>query len=132
MIPEPLSASLFSPEQGQDETFTKAKKLLSQLAIEYKTINIKRYSNCVIVVCGYIAIISNFNGKIYLGGWSNNTKTGLGLEWFPNNYIYYGEFKNNKRNGVGLFKSVGGDLLAGMWTNNNFQGHLSSNHRCDL
>ena len=56
-----------------------AKKLLRNLVIDYKTINIKRYSNCVIVICGNIAIVSNFNGKIYLGGWGNNNKMGLGL-----------------------------------------------------
>ena len=67
-----------------------AKKLLRNLAIDYKTINIKRYSNCVIVICGGIAIVSSFNGKVYLGGWSCGLKVGLGLEWFPGKYIYYG------------------------------------------
>ena len=49
---------------------------------------------------------------------------GLGLEWYPNKYIYYGEFRNNKRNGVGIYKSVGGEMAAGLWKNNNFEGNL--------
>jgi hypothetical protein len=126
MIPQPLSRTSFTASQSSEETFREAKQLLRQLDVSYSSINIKRYSNCVIVVCGNVAIVSNFNGKVYLGGWNCNTRIGLGLEWHPDKYIYYGEFKNNKRHGVGIYKGVGGEVAAGLWKNNNFEGHLGS------
>ena len=78
----------------------------------------------MIVITGSIAIVNNFNGKVYIGGWSCSTKIGLGLEWQPNKYIYYGEFKNSKRNGVGVYKNIRGEVAAGMWKDNVFEGHL--------
>jgi len=98
---------------------------LTDLTIAHSSINIKRYSNCVIIITGNVAIISNFNGKIYLGGWSCGTKIGLAFEWQPNKFIYYGEFRNGKRNGVGIYKNARGEIFAGIWKNNIFEVQLS-------
>ena len=101
-----------------------ARKILNQMNINHTSINIKRYSNCVIIISGNIGIISQIGGRIYIGGWIAKQKIGLGLEWYPGKYIYYGQFKNNKREGVGIFKGVKGGTAAGRWVDNTFYGPL--------
>lgn len=88
------------------------------------SLNIQKYSNCVIIITKNIAVICHFSGRVYIGGWSCNQKTGLGLEWYPGKYIYYGENRYNKREGVGIYKNTKGELAAGRWLNNLFCGHL--------
>jgi hypothetical protein len=78
----------------------------------------------LIIVSGNISIVNHFSGQIYLGGLSSGQKIGLGLEWCPGKFIYYGEYKNNKRNGVGIYKGADGEIMAGLWKNSNFEGHL--------
>lgn len=45
---------------------------------------IKRYSNCLMFICGTVVVIWYYSGKRYLGGWQyeyldEGSKHGLGL-----------------------------------------------------
>lgn len=79
MIPEPLSVQMFEEGQKEEDIFRDAKMLLRQLSIPSLSVKIKRYTNCVIIVAGKIAIVSHYSGQVYFGGWHLDQKTGLGL-----------------------------------------------------
>lgn len=70
---------------------------MNKLNIAHFELNIKKYSNCVVIVCENKAIIYYYLGKIYIGGWSCGQKMGLGLQLNPGKSVYYGEFRRNKR-----------------------------------
>lgn len=51
-----------------------------------------------------LKLVWHYNGKIYIGEWSESTmmKSGEGMEYLPEKYFYKGQFFNNKRNGTGI------------------------------
>lgn len=92
--------------------------------ISINGINIRKYSNCIVIINHSICIVwhGGKNGKKYIGSWKNKyfdegDKEGLGLEWSPGRYIYYGEFKENKRNGFGLMRKNDHSVILGYWRN---------------
>lgn len=67
-----------------------------------------------------IAIISYFSGRVYLGGWQNGGKNGLGLEWMSGKMAYYGQHSDGKRNGYGVMRDKENGIFLGEWRNNYF------------
>ena len=87
--------------------------IFKKYEIPLNNLNVRKYSNCIVVVNGALCIVWHIRdqnlGKRYFGGWKNKyfdegVKEGLGLEWMPGKYIYYGQFHENKRNGIGVMK----------------------------
>lgn len=125
-MPEIFAYPLFTGSEGQEELFGKADEVLRHLQVDRRGISLKKYSNCVVVIAGATAIVWHFSGKVYLGGWKHQmldegAKHGLGLEWSPQRYVYYGQFAKNRREGAGIMKTNGGELLCGMWRDNQLQ-----------
>ena len=69
-IPEIFSYPLFTGQEEQEELFTKAAELVKHLQIQSKSdISIKKYTNCILIVAGNLAVIWHYSGKVYFGGW---------------------------------------------------------------
>lgn len=74
--------------------------IFSSLNIPVSTLNIRKYSNCIVIINKHVGIVwhEGSEGKKYIGEWKNKyfdegEKEGLGLEWAPGRYVYYGQFK---------------------------------------
>ena len=60
------------------------------------------------------------NGTKYVGGFKVGKQNGQGTLTYPNGSKYVGEFKDGKRNGQGVMFKVNGEILSGIWVNDNF------------
>ena len=60
------------------------------------------------------------NGTKYVGEFKDGRSNGQGTFTFPNGTKYVGEFKDGKRNGQGVMFKVNGEILSGIWVNDNF------------
>lgn len=66
------------------ELYNQASLLFEALGMPVDNLNVKRYSNCVVMISRNICILWHYNGKVYLGGWQvqyldEGVKHGLGL-----------------------------------------------------
>lgn len=81
-----MEKDLFYRNQPKQELHENALFLFESLKINSKDMVIKRYSNCIMFICGHVVVMWHYNGKRYLGGWQyeyldEGSKHGLGLEW---------------------------------------------------
>jgi hypothetical protein len=60
------------------------------------------------------------NGTKYVGEFKDGKQNGQGTLTYPTVSKYIGEFKDGKRNGQGVMFKVNGEILSGIWVNDNF------------
>ena len=60
------------------------------------------------------------DGRKYIGEFKDGKWNGQGTLTYPNGSKYVGEFKDGKRNGQGVMFKVNGEILSGIWVNDNF------------